>query len=81
MKRLAFRTGYNIELDTHHGFDLYAFGWRLAFGFDWPRIAWFNRDWAVDEKGTLRSLPVLRRKPKKWLIRGISWPVRIKVGL
>jgi hypothetical protein len=76
VKRVAFRTGYNISFDTWHGLEIYIFGFYCAFGFNWPKVTWFNPDWAIDECGTLRSLPVRRKKRKRWLFRTLSWRVR-----
>ncbi len=74
---IAFRTGYDITTDLHHGFTLSIGSVRkrltLGFHWDWPRLYWYNRHWAMDEPDYLQGMPVLREKPKKWLLRGIQW--------
>ena len=73
---VAYRFGYDITTDLHHGFVL-VWGKRrkrlLAFHWNWPHLVWFNRSWAVDEAGYIRGMPVYRKTKKKWLLRAIKW--------
>ena len=78
-KHFIFRTGYDIRADCHHGFTLKIGKLLIACQFDWPHIIWFNRDWAVNEAGYIQGMPVLRRKPKRWLLRGVSWKHHFEV--
>ncbi len=84
-KWFALSTGYNIQHDCHHGITL-AVGrrrnvlpdqprYRLVCGFCFnsPRLTWYNKHWAMDEPGYIQGQPVMRAKPKKWLLRGIQW--------
>ena len=75
---IRFRTGYDIVSDLPHGFTLHLFGRTFNFHWDWPKPVWFNRSWAVNEKGYMQGMPIMRRKPKKWLLRSIQ-PPRIDV--
>ncbi len=78
---IAYRFGYDITTDLHHGVTI-VWGKRrkrmLAFHWNWPHVVWFNRSWAVDERGYIQGLPVYRVKRKRWLLRGIIWPRHFK---
>ncbi len=78
---IAYRFGYDIATDLHHGVTI-VWGKRrkrmLAFHWNWPHVVWFNRNWMVDEHGVIKGMPVARRKPKKWLVRNIHFPFRFR---
>lgn len=75
---MKFRTGYDIGTDMHHGFTLLLGKRLVGLHWNWPHLTWFNRSWMVDEHGVIKGMPVPRRKPKKWLLRGIVWPVHFE---
>jgi hypothetical protein len=75
---VKFRTGYDIGSDLHHGFVFNAGRFIVNFHFDRPRLVWYNKYWHVDEPGYVQGLPVPRKKPKKWLLRGIEWYVDLR---
>lgn len=78
---MKFRTGYDIISDLPHGFTLHVFDRTFNFHFDWPKPVWFDRSWAVNEKGYVRAMPVWRDRPKKWLLRGFTPPrVNVRFG-
>ena len=79
-KRLCLHTGYDIITDLHHGFTFACKPWLLvAFHFNWPHLIWYNKHWAMNEPGYIQGMPVARREPKRWLLRGIAWPCKLMV--
>jgi hypothetical protein len=44
-----------------------------GFCFNFPRLIWYNKHWALNEPGYIQGQPILRAKPKKWRLRGIQW--------
>lgn len=76
---MKFRTGYDIGCDLHHGFTLKVGKLLIASHWDWPRIIWYNRSWAVNEHGYVQGMPIMRRKPKLWPIRKIYWERKFEV--
>lgn len=74
---IVWRFGYDITTDLHHGFTLVIGNIRkrliIGFHFNRPTLVWYNRHYALDEPGYIQGMPVIRRKPKRWLLRGIQW--------
>ncbi len=84
--------GYHIGTDSPFSFSL-CLGRRdpkfrrdlcyklvVGFAFDWPKLIWHNSDWAVNELGYVRGLPVYRRgypayawTGRRWTIYHVSW--------
>jgi hypothetical protein len=70
---MKFRIGYDIISDLPHGFVLSVGRFIVNFHYDWPSLVWYDRYWHINEQGYLAGLPVPRKKPKRWLLRGIKW--------
>ncbi len=85
-KSWALSIGYHIEHDCF-GISLaagrrrnvYPFPggvrYRLVCGlaFATPKLIWYNKHWALNEPGYIQGQPIMRAKPKKWLLRGVTW--------
>lgn len=71
---MKFRTGYDIVSDLPHGFTLHAWGLTFNLHFAAPKAVWYNQHWAVNEKGYVQGMPVLRQRRKWWLLRGFTPP-------
>lgn len=77
---IAYRFGYDIGSDLHHGLTI-AWNKRvIGFHWNWPYFLWYNRLWAMNEQGYIPGMPVYRAKEKKWRIRAFVWPVSLKIG-
>ena len=77
--KLALQTGYDIIADLPHGFNLLVGRLLVSFHWDWPRPVWHNRNWALNEAGYIQGMPVYRKKPKRWLLRSVQFPMRFRV--
>lgn len=77
---MKFRTGYNMVCDLYHGFELKLGRLYVGFNFDWPNCVWYDKHWHTNEPGYLTAMAVARKKPKRWTLRGIRWPVFIAIG-
>jgi hypothetical protein len=75
---VKFRFGYDIVTDLHHGFSLCVGRLYIGFHYNLPHLVYYNRHWAMDEAGYIQGMPVYRRKPKRWLIRGVRWPMKFE---
>ncbi len=76
---IRLQTGYNIVADLPHGFVFLLGGLLISLHFDWPRPVWYNRDWALNERGYIQGMPVHRAKPKRWLLRGMKFPFKFRM--
>jgi hypothetical protein len=86
---LALHVGYQSEFDLPWGFSIGLFprtaegGSRyrfcMTFGFALPQFIWYDRHWHANEVGYLAALPVLRAKPKRWLLRGVGLPITLRI--
>lgn len=76
---IKLQTGYDIGSDLHHGFTLKVGKLLIGCHWDWPQVIWYNRSWAVNEKGYVQGMPVVRRRPRKFLFRSICWSRKFEV--
>ena len=91
-KYFALSWGYQINSDCPFGFTV-ALGhravtesgsprYRFIFGvyWDYPKILWAHQDWAINEPGDLRGMPLPRRgipsslwTGNEYRIAGFGW--------
>ena len=91
-KHFALNWGYDIRTDCPFSLTLalghhpprfqYDFFYKFVvfFAFDWPKVEWRDTEWAVNEPGYLRGLPVQRQgiaasawTGRRMTVRRITW--------
>ena len=84
-KYFAINWGYHIGSDCPFGLTI-ALGHREGLGsryraifdcyWDWPKFHWVNENWAMNEAGYVRGMPIGRRGVRSSLWTGRDWSMR-----